>query len=144
MTQQLHAEWKVHSALVTSVDGLGIDPDLIAYPSREFIPPADDHTIWYSLDSLPGGRDPLTLGSAGQDEYVGVFQIDVSGPVGEGVVDVLKAASVVTAFYTAGKEFIKDDVVVHIRKSEISHPRKDGVRLSVSVSIYWTTRFNRQ
>ena len=136
------SEWKVHQALVASFVALGIPAANTAYEQREFTPPADG-SLWYALNNLPGGRDPKTLGDAGEDEYAGVFQIDVYGQQGQGVRPVLEAAGALTAYYKAGKSFIKDDQAVRIRKSELSTPRRDGVRLVSSVSVYWSAAIPR-
>lgn len=140
------SEWKVHSALVDSfldlMDVMGIPYTHVAIEQREFTPPADA-SMWYALSNLPGGRDPRTLGQYGDDEYAGVFQIDVSGQQGQGVRPVLEAAGALTAHYTAGKSFTKDGQAVRIRKSELSTPRRDGVRLVSSVSVYWSAAIPR-
>lgn len=134
------AEWSVHSALVASFVGLALGPT--AYEEREFTPPASN-VIWYALFNLPAGRTPDSLGDAGQDDYAGVFQIDVNGPIGEGVRSVIDAAGAITAFYTAGKRIVSGAQTVTIRKSELSQPRKDDVRLTVSVSVYWSSMISR-
>lgn len=136
------SEWKVHSALVSSFTALGIPATNVAYEQREFTPPADG-SLWYSLNNLPGGRDPNTLGDAGEDLYTGVFQIDVWGQQGQGVRPVLEAAGALTAYYKAGRSFTKDGQAVRIRKSELSTPRRDGVRLVSSVSVYWSAAIPR-
>lgn len=140
------SEWKVHATLIDSfldlMDGLGIPYTHVAIEQREFNPPADA-SMWYALANIPSARDPRTMGQYGNDEYVGIFQIDVSGQQGQGVRPVLEAAGVLTAHYTAGKSFTKDGQAVRIRKSEVASPKRIGVRLVVSVSVYWSAAIPR-
>lgn len=135
-------EWNVHSALINSFE-IVREPGLtVAYEQRPTTPPADG-SLYYALFNLPAGKTPRTLGMDGQDEYTGVFQVDVVGPNAEGVSKVVKEASRLSAFYTAGRRFSKDGQEVIIRRSQISQARPDGVHLTVSVSIYWTAYINR-
>lgn len=136
------SEWKAHQALIASFQALGFDADQVAYEQREFTPPTGD-VIWYALSNMPGGRDPNTLGADGEDAYTGVFQISVFGPQGKGVRQVIEAAQLLTAYYTAGKSFTHDGQAVRIRKSEMSPAGRDGVRLAVAVSVYWSTAIPR-
>lgn len=135
------SEWKVHSALVSAFNSLGHSDDDTAYEQREFTPPDG---LYYSLFNLPADRVPLTLGSDGEDDYVGVFQIDVVSKTGEGVRTIIEAAQVLTAFFTAGTWLNKDGQAVFIRRSQMSQPRKQDVRLVVSVSVFWQARIKRQ
>lgn len=136
------SEWTVHQTLVAAFQALGIPQAKVAYENQPFTPPADG-SMWYGITNLPASRDPLTLGDDGDDRYVGVFQIDIYGPQGEGVKAVLQAASAMTANYSAGTKFTHSGQAVLVRKSEISQPRRDGVRLVVSVSVYWSASIPR-
>lgn len=137
------SELNVHLALVSAFNSLGHSPADTAYEQREFTPPADG-TIYYELFNLPADRSPVTLGSEGQDVYVGVFQINVVGPSGEGVRSIIEAAQELTAFFTAGTWVNHAGQAVFIRRSQMSQPRKDDVRLVVSVSVFWQAHITRQ
>ena len=130
----MSAEWNVQSALVSSFAALDLGPT--SYENREFTPP-DDGSLWYEVFTLPGGRDPATLGDGGEDEYVGVFQVDVNGPIGEGVRTIIESASAITAYYTAGRTIRKNGQTVKITRSEMGPARPGESAAVVSVSVYW-------
>lgn len=136
----MSAEWDVQSALVTSFDALDLGPT--SFENREFTPP-NDGSLWYELFTLPGGRDPFTMGDEGDDEYTGVFQIDVNGPVGEGTRTIVDAAGFLTAFYKAGKVVSSNGRDVKIHRSEISQARPGAASVVISVTVYWRTMIPR-
>jgi hypothetical protein len=136
------SEWEVEQAFRESLTTIGLPADKVAMPNREFKPPADA-SLWYAVSFLPAARDPLTLGEGGEDEYVGLMQVDVSVPQGSGMKAAMEAAVEFTALYVAGTDVEYNGQVAKVRKSEISQPRQDGVRLVVSVSVYWSARIPR-
>jgi hypothetical protein len=143
MSAVMNSEWLVYSALVTSFNALNLGPT--AYPEREFDPPTDD-SIWYEVFNIPAARDPDTLGDEGEDMFVGVFQVDVNGPVGDGIRRLTEAACVVTANYTAGKKYIKDEQEVLIRKADMTQARRsetNSATLTISVSVYYYSMIKR-
>ncbi|NLA68317.1 MAG: hypothetical protein GX856_08775 [Gammaproteobacteria bacterium] len=107
----------------------------IATEAQIFSPPYDR---WAQLTHLRAGADIATLGVGGQDEHVGVYQIDVSVPEvgGNPRAVLLGHADRIRAHFIAGRRFTHEGQGVRVRSASVSQIRRvDGwQRVSVSVS----------
>jgi len=115
----------------------------IAAEGFGFSPPATGP--WAQLTNLPAGAAVSSLGVGGQDEHVGVYQIDVSVPESGGNprAVLLGHADRIRAHFVAGRSFSYSGQVVRVRSAFRSPIRRvDGwQRVSVSVTYSaFTTR----
>lgn len=107
----------------------------IAFEGFAFAPPQGH---WAQLTHLPAGADVASLGVGGQDEHVGVYQIDVSVPEtgGNPRAVLLAHADRIRAYFVAGRLFTHQLQGVRVRSASRSAIRRvDGwQRISVSVT----------
>ena len=114
-----------------------------AFEGFAFAPPTSG--AWAQLTHLPAGAAVSSLGEGGQDEHVGVYQIDVSVPESGGNprAALLGHADRIRAHFVAGRTFTYSGQGVRIRSASRSAIRRvDGwQRVSVSVTYSaFTTR----
>ena len=99
--------------------------------------------VYCELTNLPGLVFAATLGSGGEDEHVGLYQVDVVQPKIEGT----KATdAIVSALYQAfpiGKGMQFNNQAVIVSGFQRSGRRTDGTRNRVAVSIYWRAHLTR-
>jgi hypothetical protein len=118
-------------------------PPRIAAEGFPFTPPSSGP--WAQFFNLPASAGVATLGVGGQDDHVGVFQIDVnvpeSGQNPRGAL--LGHADALRAYFVAGRRLTHSTQTVRVVRAERSQIRRvDGwQRVSVSVTYSaFTTR----
>lgn len=129
------------TALVKSVKAAlaAITPALpIAYENAKFDPPTDGK--WAAMFIIPAALDPATLGDAGQDEYLGVLQIDLNVPLRSGTGVLKQWADRLREYYKAGRRLAYNGQEVLIRKGEPSSTRRSENGLSFVISYSVTFR----
>ena len=127
---------KVHSALIDAYQDMDLGLPT-AYETRDFTPPAGQPAAY--LVTLPATLDPSTLGAAGLDLYVGIFQIDFSVPENTGTGKLLQWADAVRAYFYAGRTLHYNGQAVRVRKTEPSSIRRTegGGRFVITLSVRW-------
>jgi hypothetical protein len=135
------SEVKINAALVTAATaalGAGFT-NKTAWEGKSFTPPAGK---WASVFRLPASNDVASLGDGGEDEHVGVFQIDVSHPENTGTA-LLTDIEAVRAYFIAGRSFNYQGQCVHVRRCDVSAIRRVDGWLRVSASIYYDAHSTR-
>lgn len=132
----------IDRALVTSLQALALP-----YPINWEGTPADpsDTAVYCDVANIPGRAMPVTLGTGGEDEHVGVFQIDVVEPVVSGGNVTDSIIKQLYQYYVLGRGFTYNGVVVQVTGFQRSSRRKDtnGARNRVAASIFWRANLNR-
>lgn len=130
----------INGALVTAYQAAGLGL-ATAYEGRDYTPTAG--TSWASVFNLRAESPPSTLGAGGDDEHLGIFQIDINAPENAGTATLLANAQTLRTYFYAGRTVSYSGQDVVIRSASASNIRRvDGwLRISVSVSYRaWTAR----
>lgn len=107
----------------------------IATEAQGFKPTVDD--TWAQLHNLRASAAVASLGSGGQDDHVGVYQIDVNMPLGTATkADLLAHADTLRAALPAGMLLTHESQTVRVVRADTSPiARVDGwLRISVSIT----------
>ncbi len=99
--------------------------------------------LWGKVSNLRGAGVPVTLGPEGDDEYVGVIQIDVNYPAGKGTGVLLDKATEVARAFKPGTVLTHGAMCLRLLGVTPSPNRKVGGYTKVSVSINYSVRASR-
>src|SRR5689334_13234896 len=103
----------IAEALFARLAGVRFDPDLpIAWPNKEFRPPADRKCV--RINDMPLPTQPFALAAGGTNEYSGLVQIDVFRPLGEGITEARKIAGAIAAAFEPRTKLYREGVTVKI------------------------------
>ena len=118
-------------------------PVQVAYENINFTPPENDR--WAQVFHLAGSPSVGSLGSQGEDQISGVFQIDLLVPVGTGVewlyraVDILRQKSFRAGEYlTAGSQWVL------VLSCGMESPVREGAYMKGTIRIEWESRITRR
>lgn len=122
---------------------LALAPLPVATEGNPFVPPVN--AAWAQLHNIPAGTPVATLGEGGQDDHIGIYQIDVNVPENSaqarpillGWVDALRAA------FVAGRLLTHDGQSVRVRSAERSQIRRVDGWMRVSVSVNYSALTTR-
>lgn len=130
---------KIEQALINSVDNLGLSYP-VEYPNCE-LKQKDKKDLWLKVSNLSAASNVVTLGSNGEDNNPGIFQIDINVDRFKGQKEMLEVADTIATFYTAGKALQYGGVSVKVTSASLSPLRYvDGyARRSISVNYYSRT-----
>lgn len=136
------SEIKINAALVAAYRAaMPALVDSTAYEGASFTPTIGSK--WGQVTNLRAGADVATLGTGGQDETTGVFQIDVSVPENTGTAALLADADTLRAYFVAGRGFTYQSQSVRVRRADVSPIRRVDGWLRVSVSITYSALTTR-
>lgn len=131
------SEAVIHTALINSHIALGL-----ALPTADegkiYKPVAG--TAYQEVFNLPVSRNVSSNGVGGMDERLGIFQINISYPIGPGIGQLLAAADLALEFYTAGKRFYEGSQCVRVVRSERTAVRPVDGWQRVTVSVYYSAQ----
>ena len=104
-----------------------------------------DGDPWAAVFLLASLSNIGSLGSNGDDEFSGIFQIDLMYPLGEGIFRINEAIDLIRGEYKAGKYLTYSGGTqwVIINSCSPLPPEKDGAYYKGMVSIDWESRINR-
>ena len=130
---------KINSALVSAY--LAAYPSVpTSYEGVAFTPPQGK---WAQVTNLPAGGDVVTLGTGGEDEIAGVFQIDVNVTEGTGTSVLLADLDTLKNYFIAGRWLTYQGQNVLVRKAEPSQIRRVDGWQRISLSVFYTSRQTR-
>ena len=115
----------INGALVQAYQAAGLAL-ATGYEGRDFTPPAN--TSWGAVHHMPASTMVATLGGAGQDVHVGIFQIDVNAPDNVGTSTLLTSAQTLRTYFYAGRTFTYNGQDVRVKNSARSHIRHVALR----------------
>ncbi len=125
----------IHAALINSHIALNLALP-VADEGKIFKPVAGEP--WQEVFNLPASRNVSSNGVGGMDERLGVFQINITYPIGAGIGELLAMADLALEFYTAGKRFYEGSQCVRVVRSERTAVRPVDGWQRVTVSVYYS------
>lgn len=135
------SEVKINAALVQGLGAaaLGI---AIAPEGKSTEPPAVD-TPWAAWFNLPASTDVASLGAGGQDETVGVFQVDLNYPLNGGTAAILAAVQKLRDYFVAGRRLVYQTQCVKVERVSRNNLRPVGGWQQINVSIFYSAYTTR-
>lgn len=124
-----------------------IDCDLqlpISQENVEFSKPTDGSpwaAVWVMYP--PSNVRPVTCGDLGEDEHVGIMQIDLNYPLREGVAAQRLKADELARFYVAGRRMISGMATVEVTSCSKSSGREAEGWWRISMTVAWRARLPR-
>src|SRR5215204_753670 len=104
-------ETRIFEALNAQLGALVFTPPIpVAGPNLPFTPTGAYLRPWL----LPAAVDALTVNSDGHNLYMGIYQVSVFWPVGQGIVAALEHASAIAAYFKRGTFITRDGITVQI------------------------------
>ena len=104
---------------------------------------ADKAKAWAAVFTLPASIAPATLGVGGQDEHLGITQIDFNVPPGTGRSALFGYAQAVLDGFVAGGRIEYEGQEVEIESVDRSSIRVIDGWMKISLSIKWLARTTR-
>lgn len=86
----------------------------IAWPNLSFTKPADGKYLRVSF--IPNTADRIFIGSTDPHRFLGMLQVDVMWPLGQGQTEPLERAGAVAEHFPADLRLTSDGVAVRVRK----------------------------
>ncbi len=99
--------------------------------------------LWLGIYNIRGQSKPVTLGSEGEDNHPGVFQIDVNYPKDRGVGVVLSKVDELGSFFYAGRTITANGQSVMVRSCSLGPGRYVDGYYRTSLSVYYYARTAR-
>lgn len=100
--------------------------------------------FWFKLSNLRAQSNVATLGSTGEDNHPGVFQIDINLPKNQGEGPLLQKADELAKLFPAGSSFTSGGQAVKLTGTSVSPTRTVKGFLRVSVSLQYYSRSQRR
>ncbi len=123
----------------------------IAYPNTGFEPVQGE--TYLKFDFVPADDSPVTLGSTGEDELTGFYQVSIMAPAGSGDGDSIALLDTFRQGFKKGVNLQYEDRSVRITSATFNQGMNAGSRNDVSVdesiwyptyiTIYWAARLAR-
>ncbi len=92
---------------------------------------------WAAIFILPATSDIITLGDSGEDQHLGIMQIDFSVPHGKGRAALLGYVQSIRDEFIGGKGYIQNSQRVRIETVERSPVTESDGWMKISVSVNW-------
>jgi hypothetical protein len=102
-----------------------------------------DAPLWISLSFLPVSSRAATIGVGGEDEDIGLLQIDINVPTGRSEKDLIQTADKLRSYFTAGRHLVYNGFTVVVRSRVLSPSRKVDVWHRRSLTVTFYSRSNR-
>lgn len=130
------SEVKINAALVQGLAAaaLGI---AIAPEGKNFTPPTVS-TPWVAWFNLPASTDVASLGVGGNDETVGVFQVDLNYPLNDGTANALAAVQKLRDYFVAGRRLVYSGQTVKVERVTRNNLRPVDGWQRINVSIFYS------
>ena len=111
------------------------------YEGQEYTPVHG--TPYARLTITPSDAYPVTMGSGGEDEEIGILFVDLHYPAGAGMGDVLRKADEIQTAYKVGTHGPSGGVHLHVTSNRRSGGRvKDGWQM-VTIEVGYRARKTR-
>lgn len=131
--------FKTRAALLTKLATLtGSTP--IAYPNKPFTPTPG--VLWLKADFVPADNSPATLGTTGDDEITGFFQVGIYAPANSGDVTSVNWLDTLQAGFKNGSVISYQGRNVRITHSQHNAGNEVTIDTSVWYPTYLTVYFS--
>lgn len=116
----------------------------VAYEGRDFSPPANGK--WLQIFNVPAERAVATLGTGGEDNLAGFFQINIYTPENTGTAPIYDLADHFLRFFQHGKILTYSGTEVRVHRSEATGIQKgsNSASQTISLTFYWNSRKQRE
>jgi hypothetical protein len=114
---------------------------VVAWPNKTLDPKA--RTTWYAVHYLPADEPVVTMGDGGENEVVGLLQVDVNVPLNSGEKATETALLDLRETFYAGGVLTHEGQDVKVTKVVRSIGRTVDAFFRTSLSIYFYGRYNR-
>jgi len=113
-----------------------------AFENQLFNP--EGRAKWFVFNCLPNVPEVATLGSAGQDSFDGIAQIDINIGLGQGKQGIEADVEALRKAFRAGNRLIRDNVSVTIKScGRNGSGRKADAFYRYTLTISWESRITR-
>ena len=119
--------------LTAASPGAAVSASSIAWPNVSFTPTAG--VRWYRATMIPGIPTAPELMTTGANRHIGIFQIDIFEPVGNGDGPAIEEGERIAACFKRGTALTESGVVVTIEKAYLSTPIEEESWYHVPVQI---------
>lgn len=99
--------------------------------------------LWVGLENLRNESYPVTLGENGDDEYTGIFQVEVKIPKGKGTAECLKKVDSIVQHFPVGKSMAYTGGSVTVSRNQASPGISIGNVYNIVISIFYYSRIRR-
>ncbi|QJI53354.1 tail terminator protein [Alteromonas phage vB_AcoS-R7M] len=106
--------------------------------------PSNKDALWLRAHWLPGNSVAATVGSGGEDNNNGIFQIDVNRPSSSLLSEQMDAVDKITDYFTAGKIIPYNSLSIKVVSSSVTPSRHVGGFRRVSINVRYYVRTTRQ
>lgn len=139
-------ETKIYDALVTFAGdvavALGFDrASGVSYPNVGFTPPkstSGKRKPYLALTYMPNGADLDGLPFDSDETHIGLLQVSVFWPAGEGIVKPGEVAAKIAKAFAPGTQITAPGIVVYIdRKPTVAGPLQESDLVQIPVTIRW-------
>lgn len=133
----------INAALISAYQAAVVPTLPTAYDARDFTPPAS--APWAKVTNVPADKYVHTLGSSGEDNVTGFFQIDYFVPENDGTGRISGYADATLEYFKNGRRFFYGGQEVKVRRSSLTPIRRDSDSASnrITLSIYWDAPSSR-
>lgn len=114
------------------------------YPNMPAITKPANQTPWCQVFILDGDSQPVTLGSAGDDSFNGILQIDFNCAINVGTALQRQFKNNVKGYYVAGLPLALGVFKGYVRSCSFSSGRVVDGYWRVSASVVWEGRAPRR
>lgn len=131
------SEVKINAALVSGLTAaaLGIPT---ANEGKDFPGKPAVTSPWAAWFNLPASTDVASLGVGGNDETVGVLQVDLNYPLNDGTANILAAVQKLRDYFVAGRRLVYQGQCVKVERVTRNNLRPVGGWQQINVSIFYS------
>lgn len=119
--------------LTAASPGAAVSASSVAWPNVNFDPTTG--TRWYRATIIPGIPTAPELSTSSRNRHIGIFQIDIFDPVGNGDGLAIEEGERIVACFKRGTTLTESGVVVMIEKAYLSTPIEEEEWYHVPVMI---------
>lgn len=135
------SEIKINAALVSGLTAAALGLPM-GNEGKNFTPPAVT-LPWAAWFNLPSSTDVASLGVGGNDETVGVFQVDLNYPLNDGTANILGAVQKLRDYFVAGRRLVYQGQCVKVERVTRNNLRPVGGWQQINVSIFYSAHTMR-
>lgn len=130
------SEVKINAALVSGLTAAALGLPM-GNEGKNFTPPAVT-APWAAWFNLPASTDVASLGVGGNDETVGVFQVDLNYPLNDGTANILAAVQKLRDYFVAGRRLVYQGQTVKVERVTRNNLRPVDGWQRINVSIFYS------
>ena len=99
--------------------------------------------VWVAIHNIPVSSLPVTIGPHGEDEHIGIIQVDINQRKGSGSGDIFDIVDRIAGIFTNGTHVHYTGGLCRVKSSSLTPAREFGGWYRVSLSITYYSRTSR-